>query len=48
MAIIDKVILVTGGTKGIGFGIAEALLEKGCRVAITGRSQQQLMKRLIS
>jgi len=29
--------LVTGGTKGIGYGIAQALLEKGLNVAITGR-----------
>jgi len=29
--------LVTGGTKGIGFGIAKALLEAGGSVMITGR-----------
>ena len=35
----DKVAYITGGSKGIGFGIAEALLSQGMRVAITSRSQ---------
>ncbi|MCZ4221963.1 SDR family oxidoreductase [Pedobacter rhodius] len=33
-----KVALVTGGSKGIGFGIAEALLKDGYKVAITSRT----------
>lgn len=36
-SLAGKVAFVTGGTKGIGFGIALALLEEGCHVAITGR-----------
>jgi 3-oxoacyl-[acyl-carrier protein] reductase len=44
MGIDDKVILITGGSKGIGYGIAEALLEKGCRVVITGRDQATIDK----
>ncbi|MDZ7847598.1 MAG: SDR family oxidoreductase [Owenweeksia sp.] len=36
----NKVALVTGGSKGIGFGIAQSLLNKGMNVAITSRSQQ--------
>lgn len=34
----DKVVYITGGSKGIGFGIAQVLLTKGMRVAITSRS----------
>lgn len=36
----DKVALITGATKGIGYGIAEALLKQGVKVAITSRSQE--------
>jgi len=37
---IKKVALITGGSKGIGYGIAEALLKDGYKVAITSRSQK--------
>lgn len=39
-SIEDKVVLITGGSKGIGFGIAEALVNKRVRVAITSRSKK--------
>ena len=34
----NKVAYITGGSKGIGYGIAKILLEQGMRVAITSRS----------
>lgn len=33
----DKVAYITGGSKGIGYGIAKTLLAEGMRVAITSR-----------
>lgn len=36
----NKVALITGGSKGIGFGIAQALLNEGVNVVVTSRSEQ--------
>lgn len=33
-------IVITGGTRGIGFGLAEAFLSLGCTVTISGRSKE--------
>jgi NADP-dependent 3-hydroxy acid dehydrogenase YdfG len=38
----DKVAYITGGTKGIGFGIAKILSENGIKVAISGRKKEDV------
>jgi 3-oxoacyl-[acyl-carrier protein] reductase len=37
-----QVALITGGSRGIGFALAEALVTEGISVAVTGRSEKHL------
>lgn len=39
---MEKIAYITGGSKGIGLGIAEAMLAQNMKVAITGRNQTSL------
>lgn len=38
----DRYAIITGGTSGIGFAIAQSMLEAGAYVIITGRNQKRL------
>lgn len=40
----NKVAYITGGTKGIGLGIAEVLLKNGIMVAFSGRKKEDVEK----
>ncbi|WP_406287698.1 SDR family oxidoreductase [Embleya sp. NBC_00896] len=37
----DRVYLVTGGTRGLGFATATALVEDGAKVVVTGRDEKR-------
>lgn len=49
MNFTDKRVLITGSSRGIGFGIAEAFIKSGARIAISGRTSESVntaMKKL--
>jgi len=37
-----SVIVITGGTRGIGLGLARAFLDRGCEVAFCGRTKESV------
>ncbi len=44
MDLKNKVAYITGGSKGIGFGVAQKLIEAGMKVAISGRTLKTVQK----
>ena len=43
----NKVAYITGGSKGIGYGVAQKLLEAGMKVAISGRTLETVKEAAI-
>ncbi|GAA0803968.1 SDR family oxidoreductase [Faecalicatena orotica] len=41
MKLKDKVAIITGGSKGIGYGIAEEFLKEGAKITICSRNQEE-------
>ena len=39
-----KVVLITGGARGIGYGVAKAFAEEGANIVITGRTASTLVE----
>lgn len=44
MNLINKTVLITGGSEGLGFALAKQFLEQGAQVLICGRNQDKLDK----
>ena len=43
-----KTIVITGSTRGIGYGLATAFLERECQVVISGRTSASVERALIN
>jgi NAD(P)-dependent dehydrogenase (short-subunit alcohol dehydrogenase family) len=43
----DRAAIITGATRGIGFGIARELVRRGCCVCITARKQDELERAVL-
>ena len=39
----DKVVIITGGGRGIGFGLSTAFAKAGAKLVITGRTESTLL-----
>ncbi|MCI2106553.1 MAG: SDR family oxidoreductase [Intestinimonas sp.] len=44
LGLLNKVAVVMGASKGIGYAIAEEFLKEGCKVAITARRESELIQ----
>jgi NAD(P)-dependent dehydrogenase (short-subunit alcohol dehydrogenase family) len=42
LELAGKVVLITGGTDGLGLALAERLVDEGAPVAICGRDEERL------
>ena len=43
----DKVAVITGGTRGLGFGIAQAYIRAGAKVVVASRSEESVKKAVL-
>jgi NAD(P)-dependent dehydrogenase (short-subunit alcohol dehydrogenase family) len=41
MSLKDKTIVVTGGSRGLGLGLVEALVDQGAKVTVVARGWRQ-------
>ena len=44
MYVKEKVVIITGGSSGMGKGMATRFAKEGARVVITGRTKEKLEK----
>ena len=42
MTAAGRVVVITGGTRGIGLGLAREMLARGCRIAVCGRAEHSV------